>query len=181
MPSPCAKTERETIPAHPRQVRLLTPGNLVVLSRKVILEDWSDVYAAEEIDEKVNVFTSTMLTIMDETIPERTVRMHPSDKLWMTSFIKTKIKARQRAFSRNYHVRYEQLCATVSRLISKAKTSYYRYRSKAKGLRTTNSAKWVKCIFSLLGINNGNNPLGKTSDDNILELAEKLQQAFIKP
>ncbi|CAB4014260.1 Hypothetical predicted protein [Paramuricea clavata] len=31
------------------------------------------------------------------------------------------------------------------------------------------------------GINNGNNPLGKTSDDNIPELAEKLQQAFIKP
>ena len=120
MPSPCTKTERETIPAHPRQVRLLTPGNLVVLSRKVILEDWSDVYAAEEIDEKVT--TSTMLTIMDETIPERTGRMHPSDKLWMTSFIKTKIKARQRAFSSNYHVRYEQLCATVSRLISKAKS-----------------------------------------------------------
>jgi hypothetical protein len=41
---------------------------------------------------------------MDETIPERTVKMHPSDKPWMTSFIKTKIKARQRAFSRNDHV-----------------------------------------------------------------------------
>ncbi|CAB3981745.1 Hypothetical predicted protein, partial [Paramuricea clavata] len=116
---------------------------------------------------------------MDETIPERTVRMHPSDKPWMTSFIKTKIKARQRAFSRTDHVRYEQLCVTISRLISEAKTSYY--RSKAKDLRTTNSAKWFKSIFSLLGIKNGNNPLGKTSDDNILGLAEKLQQAFIKP
>jgi hypothetical protein len=40
----------------------------------------SDVYAAEEIDENVKVFTSAMLTIMDETIPERTVRMHPPDK-----------------------------------------------------------------------------------------------------
>jgi hypothetical protein len=120
-----------------------------------------------------------MLTIMDQTIPERTVRMHPSDIPWMTSFIKTKINARQRAFSRNDHVRHEQLCVTVSRLISKAKTFYY--RSKAKDLRTTNSAKWFKSIFSLLGINNGNNLLGKTSDDNILELAKKLQQAFMKP
>ena len=83
-----------------------------------------------------------MLTIMDESIPERTVIMYPSDKPWMTSFIETKIKARQRAFSRNDYVRYEQLFATVSRLISKAKTSYY--RSKAKDLRTTNSAKWFK-------------------------------------
>jgi hypothetical protein len=30
----------------------LPPGNVAVLSRKVVLEDWSDVYAAEEIDEK---------------------------------------------------------------------------------------------------------------------------------
>jgi hypothetical protein len=45
-----------------------------------------------------------MLTIMDESIPERTVIMHPSDKPWMTSFIETKIKARQRAFSRNDYV-----------------------------------------------------------------------------
>jgi hypothetical protein len=116
---------------------------------------------------------------MDETMPERTVRMHPSDKLWMTSFIITKIKARQRAFSRNDHVQHEQLCVTVSSLISKDKTFYY--RSKAKDLRTTNSAIRFKSIFSLLGINNGNNLLGKTSDDNILELAKKIQQAFIKP
>ena len=163
--------QKEKLPVYPKRVRLLTTGNLAVLSRKVILEDWSDVYTAEEIDEKVKVFTSTMLTIMDETIPERTVRTHPSDKPWMTSFIKTKIKARQRAFSRNDQVRYEQLCVTVSRLISKAKTSYY--RSKAKDLRTTNSAKWFKSIFSLLGINNGNNSLGKTSDDNVLEMGYK--------
>ena len=154
--------QKEKLPAYSRQVSDQSSSiTFLLLSRKVVLEDWSDVYAAEEIDEKVKVFTSTMLTIMDETIPERTVKMHPSDKPWMTSFIKTKIKARQRAFSRNDQVRYEQLCVTVSRLISKAKTSYY--RSKAKDLRTTNSAKWFKSIFSLLGINNGNNPLGKTS------------------
>ena len=133
----------------------------------------------EEIDERVKVFTSIMLTIMDETIPERTVRMHPSDKPWMTSLIKTKIKARQRAFSRNDLEQYEQLRVTVSKLISKAKMSYY--KSNARGLRTTNPAKWFKSIFSLLGIQNGNNSLGQTSDDNIQEMAEKLQQAFIKP
>ena len=133
----------------------------------------------EEIDKKVNVFTSTMLTIMDETIPERTVRMHPSDKPWMTSFIKTKTKARQRAFSRNDLEQCEQLRVIVSKLISKAKMSYY--KSNARGLRTTNPAEWFKSIISLLGIHNGNNSLGQTSDDNIQELAEKLQQAFIKP
>jgi hypothetical protein len=73
MSTPC----KEKLPAFPKRVRLLTTENLNALSRKVILEDWSDVYAAQEIDEKVEAFTSIMLTIMDETIPERTVRMHP--------------------------------------------------------------------------------------------------------
>ena len=38
--------QKEKLPAYPKRVRLLTTGNLAVLSRKVILEDWSDVYAA---------------------------------------------------------------------------------------------------------------------------------------
>ena len=97
----------------------------------------------------------------------------------MTSFIKTKIKARQRAFSRNDHVRYEKLCAVIAKLISKAETSYY--SSKAKDLRTTNPTKWFKFIFSLLGIDNRNDSPRSTSDDDVLELAEKLQQAFMKP
>ena len=70
---------KEKLPAFPKRLRLLTTENLNALSRKVILEDWSDVYAAEEIDKKVEAFTSIMLTIIDETIPERTVRMHPSE------------------------------------------------------------------------------------------------------
>jgi hypothetical protein len=119
MPCPCTKTERETT-SIPQTSKTFDDWKLCCSK----FEDWSDVYAAEEIDEKVNVFTSTMLTIMDGTIPERTVRTHPSEKPWMTRFIKTKIKARQRAFSRNDQVRYEQLCVTVSRLIPKAKTSY---------------------------------------------------------
>ena len=173
--------QKEKLAIYGKRGGILTPGNLAVLSRKVILEDGSDVYSVEEIDEKVKAFTSTMLTIMDQTIPERTVRMHPSDKPWMTSFIKTKIKARQRVFSRNDLEQYEQLRVIVSKLISKAKMSYY--KSNARGLRTTNvnPAKWFKSIFSLLGIHNGNNSLGQTSDDNIQELAEKLQQVFIEP
>ncbi len=77
------------------------------------------VYAEEEIDETVKSFTSIMLTctIMDETIPERTVRIHLSNKSWMKSFIKTKIKARQRAFSRNDYVGpVMNNCVIVSKL-----------------------------------------------------------------
>ena len=53
--------ERETIPSE----------NCNTLSRKIIVEHWSAVYAAQEIDEKVEVFNSTVLKMLDETIPAR--------------------------------------------------------------------------------------------------------------
>ena len=116
---------------------------------------------------------------MRPSLHERTVKMHLSDKPWMTSLIKTKIKARQRAFSRNDHIRYVKQCVTVSDLISKARSSYY--RSKAKGLRTTNPHEWFKTIYSLPDAISGSNPSREISDHDIQEMAENLQQAFIKP
>ncbi|XP_046858758.1 uncharacterized protein LOC124452220 [Xenia sp. Carnegie-2017] len=171
--------QKEKTPTIPRRVRLLTPGKVNILCRKLILEDWSEVFNVQDVDEKVNAFTSTMLSIMDETIPEKTVRMHTSDKPWMTSFIKSKIKARQRAFSCNNQARYEKLCSDVSKLINNAKISYY--KRKAKDFRTTNPKKWYKSIFLMLGINNGNSVKRNVYDENVLELAEKLQQVFTKP
>ncbi|XP_046861627.1 uncharacterized protein LOC124454918 [Xenia sp. Carnegie-2017] len=171
--------QKEKAPTIPRKVRLLSPGKVNVLCRKLILEDWSEVFNVEDVNEKVNAFTSMMLSIMDETIPEKTVRMHTSDKPWMTSFIKSKIKARQRAFSCNNQARYEKLCSDVSKLINNAKISYY--KRKAKDFRTTSPQKWYKSIFLMLGINNGNNVKRNVYDENVLELAEKLQQVFTKP
>ena len=79
MSTPCTKTERETTSLP------LTTENLNALSRKIVLEDWS----AEEIDEKVEAFTSIMLTIMDETIPEsvqtRSLRILDLDREYLPS------------------------------------------------------------------------------------------------
>ena len=47
--------QKEKLPICYKRGRILTPGNLAVLSRKVIPEDWFNVYAVEEIDEKVKV------------------------------------------------------------------------------------------------------------------------------
>jgi hypothetical protein len=53
--------QKEKLPAYSRQVSDQSSSiTFLLLSRKVVLEDWSDVYAAEEIDEKVKVFTSTI-------------------------------------------------------------------------------------------------------------------------
>ena len=77
----------------------------------ILLEDWASVYKAHDIDEKVGNFSSIQTKIVHETLPEITVRVHESDKSWMTGYIK--IKQRQLAYARGDQVRYSQLCDTV--------------------------------------------------------------------
>ena len=65
--------------------------------------------------------------------------MHPSDKPWLTPYIKSFIKDRQRAYSKGDMEKYQQLRIQVPQLISKAKLEYY--KNKVATTRTKNKAK----------------------------------------
>ena len=67
--------------------------------------------------------------MLDESLPEKTIRVHHSDKPWINGNIKMQIKARQRAFSHGDKQKYNVLCKSVANLIAKAKATYY--QSKA--------------------------------------------------
>ena len=166
-------------PAKSKRIRLFTTGNRNALSLRIIQEDWTSVYEAQDFDEKVGNFNSTLTKIVHETIPEKTVRVHESDKPWMTGYIKAKINQRQWAYARGDLVRYSQLCDTVRRLISQAKATRY-YNSKAKDLRSSNPAKWYKTINTLIGANDTNTRV-HIPEIEIQETAEKLQSVFTKP
>ena len=118
--------------------------------------------------------------MLDEAMPEKTVRMHPSTKAWMTTHIKTQIKARQRAFSLGDKSSYKHLCKDVSNLTKKAKLNYY--RNKAKDLRMTNPQGWYRSIDALAGAQVGtSNSTTYASNDDLMEIAEQLQTVFTKP
>ena len=118
--------------------------------------------------------------MQDTEVPVKTIRVHNSDKPWMTSHIKMEIKARQRAFSRGDSINYTRLCHKVSCLISKAKIVYY--ESKAKDHRKSNSSKWFKAISSLVGMDGTSNlPANGCQNYDLSELTEKLQAVFTAP
>ena len=70
------------------KVRLLKPSNLNTLGLKLNLEEWAPVFLANDVDDKVTNFTNIVKDMLDETIPETTVRIHASDKPWMSAYIK---------------------------------------------------------------------------------------------
>lgn len=170
---------RQKIPPTSKKVRQMKPRNRIALSMKMAYEDWENVYSAQDVDEKVTVFNSIVMDMLNKTMPERTVRCHSSDKPWMTSHIKSQIKARQCAFNRGDKISYECLCRKVSSLVSKAKAIYY--HNKAKDYRTTNPDKWFKSIVALAGANTTSTSPSSSLNYDMLDLAEKLQAAFTKP
>ena len=97
----------------------MKPGNVKALVLKINLEEWTPVFSAHNVD-------LTLLGVLDDTLPECTVRVHSMDKPWMIPRIKKEIKARQRAYTNGDNDKYKQLCDKVFKLIEKAKESYYR-------------------------------------------------------
>ena len=80
-------------PAKSKRIKLLTTSSCNALSLRIIQEDWTPVYEAQDIDEKVGNFNSILTKIVHETIPEKTVRVHESDTPWMTGYIKDKLNS----------------------------------------------------------------------------------------
>lgn len=103
--------------------------------------------------------------------------MHPSDKPWMTPYIKSEIKWRQRTFIADDMQNYQALKLKVMELIRDAKLRFY--KNKTANLRSTDPSKWFKSIYRLCGDGGSANQV--PSSENLTEIAEKLQEAFTRP
>ena len=71
-----------------------------------LIENWEDVYDANDVDDKVQCFNEIIGNMLDTYTPAKGVRMHPNDKEWMTPYIKTQIRARQKAFTKGDKYEY---------------------------------------------------------------------------
>ena len=119
-----------------------------------------------------------MMDILDETIPETTIRTHASNKPWMTAYIKKEIKARQKAYTTGNMTNYRQLADKIITLFKRANAEYY--SSKVKGKRKHDSAKWHRTISQLAGFE-GDNLNNNLISDGTLDTVEIFQNIFTKP
>ena len=134
---------------------------------------------AEDVDDKVSIFNGVVTQALDGCMPLKSIRLHPTDKPWMTPNIKAKIKLRQQAFTRGNMSQYNLLSAQVEDMIRKAKSNYY--QNTATTFRTSDPAKWYKAIYDLSGVNSQHEGLTANSMVSEAVLAEKLQISFTKP
>ena len=168
---------KEKVKPTTRRIRQMKPENIRLLGLKLNLENWSEIYNTSDVDEKVNRFTATLVNLLDLCLPERSIKIHPSDKPWITPQIKREIRLRQQAYTRGDTVRYEQKSEKVSGLVSKAKLRHY--RSRVENVKRSDQAKWYKMLYKLTAAEESRGTV--STPETVGDIAERLQTAFSRP
>ncbi|CAB3977333.1 Hypothetical predicted protein [Paramuricea clavata] len=170
---------RTSTPPITKTFRSMKRSNLIALEPRLSRTVWDAVYEAEDVDDKVSIFNGLTSQALDECMPLKSIRLHPTDKPWMTPNIKAKIKLRQRAFTRGNMTQYNLLSAQVEDMIRKAKSNYY--QNKAKTFRTSDPAKWYKAIYNLSEVSSQHEGLTVNCMGSEAALAEQFQISFTEP
>ncbi len=79
-------------------------------------------------------------------MPLKSIRLHPTNKPWMTPNIKAKVKLRQQAFTRGNMSQYNLLCAQVEDMLRKAQSNYY-YSFGFNGASVAGLMRVKPCCF----------------------------------
>jgi hypothetical protein len=118
-------------------------------------------------DELASSFTLDLVEAMNRIFPLKTVKIHPSDKPWVTSTMKNLIKTRQKAFHDGNLRLWRNLRNKVQHAISMRKKSFY--NTKARQLKKNDNRKWWTIINKLSGKAVKNKSFSLTRDGETLD------------
>lgn len=74
------------------QRRDCKPANKRVLFSSLKAMNWTPLYRANTCEDKFNLFHSQITSAINSCLPVRSIKLHPTDKPWMTADIKTPSK-----------------------------------------------------------------------------------------
>jgi len=113
--------------------------------------EWNGVFSMPSCEEKFNVFVQTLQHALDTFLPLQKLKMHSSDKPWITPKIKRWISMRQKCLARfgKNSSTFRSWRNKVSYAIKGCKKSYF--DSKVASLKCTNISRWWSEIKHLSG------------------------------
>jgi len=83
----------------------LTPAVLDSLTTAVNNICWQDMYAMDDYRDQANFFYNHMNCVINETVPTYTVKPSSTDRPWVTTYFKSLIAKRGRAFAQSNYGR----------------------------------------------------------------------------
>ena len=131
-------------------------GDFNLLRRKAASVDWASLQ-----DDDINVYANninkSINTLASECIPNRHVRIKPSDPPWITSTIKYYIRKRKRAFRRakrtgidTHWEKFRKLRNKAVNMIRTSKKSYYDLIAERLKSKTLSARDWWSTLKSFI-------------------------------
>ncbi|KAI8493297.1 hypothetical protein Bbelb_293010 [Branchiostoma belcheri] len=136
--------------SHSRVVRPLKDSDIRAFGTWITKHSWQEVYTAQSTQEKTDAFYETLTSGIDHFFPTKTVKIHSTDKAWITPAIKRLIRKRQEAFNQQNDEAWKRLRNKVNHSIKLAKKAHY--GNKVQGLKQENTSKWYKELKAVCNI-----------------------------
>ena len=132
------------------KVRPLSSSQIDALGRWISSESWEQLLAASEVDTKLEIFTSTVFTMLNAVAPEKEIKICLDDPPWMNTRIKLVIRQRNREFDKNgKSSKWRKLLKRSKNMVREAKKSFS--ENFITSLKDTDPSTWMKRM-SKLGI-----------------------------
>ena len=153
------KFSKPKITSYTRHIWTYNQGNYNLLREKAANTDWNSLQ-----DNNINIhaenITNYILTIAKECIPNKTIRVRPSEPPWITSNIKQNIRRRKRAYKKAKRTnsiihwnKFRKQRNKVTSLIHKAKQSYFDSLSSKLKSNTLSPKDWWKTLKRFISPN----------------------------
>ena len=150
---PIALRQPSRIESPKRLVRHYPRSGIEAFGRWVGTHDWfADFGFSSSVDDLASSFTTQLVDAINRIFPVKTIKLHATDKPWITPELKLMIKDRQKAFESGNIPAWRSLKHKVQQEIVKRKKSFY--KNKVQHLKNDDCRKWcgtllIKCLADL--------------------------------
>jgi len=134
--------------------RPIPQSGIEIFGRFITTHHWEEVFNTNDINNKVQVFHSTIREKLDEIFPEKTIKVTALDKAWMNPQLKQLLRKIKREYWKNRKsLKWRNLKRTFSKL-KKMKCQTY-YSNILNEIKTTNQSKWFD-VLKKIGLKDRN-------------------------
>jgi hypothetical protein len=141
---------------------------------------WAEVEEADGTESKTEAFYDIMLKGIDKYFPTREIKIHVSDKPWISSKTKELIRKRQEVFTPERPLLWRCYRNKVQRAIVKDKKEYY--HNRVQRLKRSNPASWYREIRVMTTNNKSQTsiqPPPGVDPSNASDVAQSINDHFV--